>query len=382
MVMGRSFREAGLGKALAAGALAMLGACGEEPAAPPPLPAPVITLSESSLPLALSYTARTRGEREVEVRARVSGILLRRTYQEGAPIAAGQRMFQIDPAPFAAQVRSARGRLDVEQARLNAAELQWRRIEKLAQSGFVSIRGRDSAQADFIAGKAAVAAARAELDRARLDLAYADVRAPISGTTGREARSEGSYVDATGESALLTTITQAGRLYIDFAIPGEEARMLREELAARPGGVGVRLSQSDGTSLPRRARIEFVSTTIGADTGTVDVKAAYDNRDGSLAAGQFLKAELEGLSSTQGTYIPQRAVLHGGTGPMVWVLDKANKASIRPIALGSSNGNMIRVTKGLKRGERVVVDAILKLQPGAEVKPLPWKPAAANAPLP
>ncbi len=158
--------------------------------------------------------------------------------------------------------------------------------------------------------------------------------------------------------------------------------MLREELAARPGGVGVKLSLRDGTSLPRRARIEFVSTTIGSDTGTVDVKAVYDNRDGSLAAGQFLKAELEGLSSTQGTYIPQRAVLHGGTGPKVWVLDKANKASIRPIALGSSNGNMIRVTKGLKRGDRVVVDAILKLQPGAEVKPLPWKPAAADAPLP
>jgi membrane fusion protein (multidrug efflux system) len=372
----------GLKIALVSGALAMLASCGEEAAAPPPTPAPVITLSEEALPIALNYTAHTRGEREVEVRARVSGILLRRYYREGEYIEAGARMFQIDPAPFAAEMRSARGRLEVEQARLNAAALQWRRIEKLADSGFVSVRGRDSAEADYIAGKAAVASARADLDRAKLDLAYSDVRAPISGMTGREARSEGSYVDATGDSALLTTITQAGKLYIDFAMPEDEARLLRDALAARPGGVTVKVSGRSGTALPRRARIDFISSSVNPDTGTVDVKAVYNNPDGALAAGQFVRAVLEGLSTAEGAFIPVRAVLHGGTGPTVWVLDKANKASIRPIKLGNSNGNMIRVASGLKRGDRVVVDAILKLQPGAVVQPLPWKPMAPDAPLP
>lgn len=363
-------------------ASALLLSCGDEAAAPPPVPAPVMALSTESLPLALNYTARASGEREVEVRARVSGILLRRYYREGEAISAGDRMFQIDPAPFAAAVRSAQGRLDVEQARLNAATLQWRRIEKLADSGFVSIRGRDAAEADYIAGKAAVASARAELDRARLDLGYTNVRAPIGGMTGREARSEGSYVDATSDSALLTTITQSRRLYIDFAMPEAEARLLRDAIATRPGSVAVKLSAQAGSVLPQRARIEFVSTSVNPDTGTVDVKAVYDNADGAMAAGQFVRAELEGLSTSEGTYIPVRAVLHGSTGASVWVLDKANKASRRPITLGLSNGNLIRVESGLKRGDRIVVDAITKLQPGMTVKPLPWKPAAPDSPLP
>lgn len=370
------------GRWLGLAGLCLLASCGDDAEAPPPVPAPVVTLSQEALPLALNYTARTRGEREVEVRARVSGILLRRYYREGEAIAAGARMFQIDPAPFAAAVRSAQGRLDVERARLNAAASQWQRIDKLAGSGFVSIRGRDAAQADYIAGRAAVASARAELDRARLDLGYTDVRAPIGGMTGREARSEGSYVDATSDSALLTTITQSGRLYVDFAMPEDEARLLRDAVTARPGSVTVRLSGQTGSVLPQRARIEFVSSSVNSDTGTVDVKAVYENADGALAAGQFVRAELEGLSSAAGTYIPVRAVLHGATGATVWVLDKANKASIRPVRLGSSNGNLIRVLSGLDRGDRIVVDGILKLQPGARVKPLAWKPAPPDTPVP
>lgn len=372
----------GLKVLLIVGAAALLVSCREEPAAPPPMPVPVVTLAEEVLPVALNYTAHTRGEREVEVRARVSGILLRRYYREGEPIAAGARMFQLDPAPFAAAVRSAAGRLELEQARFNAAALQWRRIEQLASSGFVSTRARDSAEADYIAGKASVASARADLDRARLDLAYSDVRAPISGMTGREARSEGSFVDATGDSALLTTITQSGTLYVDFAMPEDEARLLRDALAAKPGGVVVKLSGRGGATLPRRARIDFISASVNPETGTVDVKAVYDNTDGGLAAGQFVRVELEGLATAQGAFIPIRAVLQGSTGPTVWMLDQANRASIRPITLGTSNGNMIRVTSGLKRGDRIVIDGILKLQPGMVVKPLPWKPLAPGAPLP
>jgi membrane fusion protein (multidrug efflux system) len=362
--------------------LAFLSACGGDPPPPPALKLPVLTISDQALPLALNYTARTRGEREVEVRARVSGILLRRYYREGEQIAAGARMFQIDPAPFAAEVRRAQGRLGVEQARFTAAELQWRRVEKLVASGFVSISGRDAAEAEYLGGKAAVSAARADLERARLDLGYTDVRAPISGVTGREARSEGSYVDATADSALLTTITQSSRLDIEFSIPEDEARLIGDALAARPGSLTVKLAGTSGVALPREARIDYISPRVNPDTGTVDLKAVYDNADGALSAGQFVRAEIAGLSSGEGAYIPVRAVLHSGSGPTVWVLDKSGKASIRPIVLGSGNGNMIRVAKGLGRGDRVVIDGILKLQPGAAVDPLPWKPQQGPAPAP
>ncbi len=363
--------------------LAFLSACGGDPPPPPPaLKLPVVTIADAALPLALNYTARTRGEREVEVRARVSGILLRRYYREGEAIAAGARMFQIDPAPFAAEVRRAQGRLGVEQARYTAAELQWKRVQKLAASGFVSISGRDAAEAEYLGGKASVSAARADLDRARLDLSYTDVRAPISGVTGREARSEGSYVDATDDSARLTTITQSSRLDIEFSIPEDEARLIADTMAARPGSLAVKLAGTSGVALPRQARIDYISPRVDPDTGTVDVKAVYDNADGALSAGQFVRAEIAGMSSAQGAYIPVRAVLHSGTGPTVWVLDRNNKASIRPIVLGSSNGNMIRVAKGLTRGDRVVIDGILKLQPGAAVKPMPWKPKQGPASAP
>lgn len=378
MQLGRVFEHMAAGRLAVAFAAALLAGCGEgQPAQPPPLKLPVLTVADRAMPLALNYSAQTRGEREVEVRARVSGILLRRFYREGEAIAAGAPMFRIDPAPFAAEVRSAQGRLGIEQARLAAAAQQWDRVRKLAQSGFVSIRGRDAAEADYIAGKAAVAAARAELDRARLDLGYTDVRAPIGGITGREARSEGSYVDATTDTALLTTITQSDRLYVDFALPEEEARMVREAWIRNPASVAVRLVTGAGKALDRRARIDFISSRVDPATGTVEIKAIYSNADGSLAAGQFVRAEIEGLTSASGAYVPVRAVLHGAEGPAVWVLDGQSKAAMRPVTLAESNGNLIRVIKGLRPGDRVVVDGILKLQPGAPVDPQTWQPQAS-----
>ena len=167
----------------------------------------------------------------------------------------------------------------------------------------------------------------------------------------------------------MTTITQSNRLYIDFAMPEDEARLVREKGA----GVVLRLYTGDGAVLPRPARIDFISPRVNPDTGTIDIKAVYDNFDDAVSAGQFVRAEIEGLAAGSGIYIPERAVLHGASGPLVWALDRNNKVAMRPIELGSSNGNLIRVTKGLARGDRVVVDGILKLQPGMAVRPQPFR---------
>ena len=360
--------------------LLLLAACGDlTEAAQDPVELPVVVVDEKPRPLSLTYTARTQGERQVEVRARVSGILQRRYYREGEAVRAGDPLFLIDPAPFEAEVRSAAGRLGIEQARLNATSRNWRRIEKLAERGFASSGSRDDAEAEYKASLASVATARADLARAQLDLDYTSVRAPIGGITGREARSEGSLVDATDDSALLTTITQADRLQIHFAMPDEEAKLVRAAQQQPTGNVRVKLVSAGGAVMAETARIDFISTTVNPNTGTVDVRATLDNSTGTLSAGQFVRAEITGIISHSGAYVPARAVMHGADGPFVWIIDRVGGAQMRPITLGISNGNLMHVAKGLRRGDRVIVDGVLKLQPGMPVKPQsPTPPIAAG----
>ncbi|MFA5496316.1 MAG: efflux RND transporter periplasmic adaptor subunit [Porticoccaceae bacterium] len=350
--------------------LGLAGCGGVEEPPPPPPEVGVLTLTSVAVPLNLTYTARTRGEREVEVRARVSGILQKRYYHEGAAVAADALLFRIDPAPFAAAVRSAEGRLGIEQARLAEAELQRERVRKLVERGFSADRERDVAEAAFASARAAVAAALADVEQAKLNLAYTEVRAPIAGITGREARSEGSLVDAGGESSLLTTLAQADRLYVDFALPEDEARLVREALAQRPEEVSVRLRRADGRALPDEARIEFIDTRVHGDSGTVEVRAALDNRGGALAPGQFVRAYIQGLNTADGIYVPARAVLHSADGPFVWTVDAEQIVHFQPVKLGLGVGNLLHVEEGLSANERVIVDGVLKVQPGAPAAPV------------
>ncbi|MFA5630502.1 MAG: efflux RND transporter periplasmic adaptor subunit [Porticoccaceae bacterium] len=347
--------------------LGLIGCSAPEEPPPAPPAVGVVRLTPISVPLDLSYTARTRGEREVEVRARVSGILEKRYYQEGATVEAGALLFRIDPAPFAAAVRSAEGRLGIEQARLVEAELQRERVRRLVERGFSADRERDLAEAAYASAKAAVAASEAELEQARLNLAYTEVRAPIAGITGREARSEGSLIAADGESSLLTTIAQSDRLYIDFAVPEDEARLVREALSQQPDKVSVRLSTGNGTTLPDDAGIEFIDTRVHGDTGTVEVRATLHNSSGALAPGQFVRASVEGLHTDVGIYVPARAVLHSADGPFVWTLDAQNLVQFQPVTLGLGVGNLLEVHEGLGADDRVIVDGVLKVQPGAPV---------------
>lgn len=359
-------------------ACAVLASCRDAPAPPPvPLKLPAIQVAYAAAPLPLSYTARIRGEREVEVRARVSGILLRRFYTEGAAVRAGERLFQIDPAPFAAEVRSAEGRLAMAEARLKAADREWRRSDALAEAGAISRRSFEEAEADYSAGKAAVAVARAELAQARLNLGYTDVRAPISGVTGREARAEGSLVKADEDSALLTTLTQTRRLFVEFAMPDAEAGWLRAALAADPHAIGVRLRPGQGAPLPILARIDFISARVAEDTGTVDVRATFENAAGLLSPGQFVRAELTGLSTAPGIYVPIRALAYSAEGPFVWKIDAKGRARMQPVAAGAVRGDFIAVERGLAPGDRVIVEGAMKLQPDMAVEPIVASRAAA-----
>jgi membrane fusion protein (multidrug efflux system) len=372
-------------------ALLVLAACGhkESPPAPPAVEVNVVTVAVKPMPLDLKYSARTRGEREVEVHARVSGILLKRNYREGDHVAANALLFKIDPAPFAEEVSRLRGLEAMEKARLVEATAQRDRILTLADKGVVSKRDRDAAVAAYATAFASAAAAKAALHQAELNLSYTDVRAPIAGDTGRESRSEGSLVDANSPSSLLTTIVQSDRLYVDFSLPEHEAAMVRAVM--NKGPVTVRLAPGNAGEIAQAAKLEFLDTRIDADSGTVPARAVLDNKGGGIAAGQFVLARIEGLVSTPAIYIPLRAVLNTPDGPLVWALDKDNKTQPRPLKLGHTAGNLVEVAAGLASGDRVVVDGILKVGPGISAKPVvidvndppggpAAKPAEATAP--
>lgn len=361
-----------VGKTMSALLLAaFLSACGNDaPPAPPPIEVDVVTVAPADRMLDFSYTARTRGTREVDVRARVSGLLERRFYREGDRVEAGDVLFRIDPAPYAAAVRSAEARLGVERARVTEAERQNVRIVALHDRGFVSGRNRDIAEADLGGARSAAAAARADLDRARLDLSYTTVRAPISGETGLESRSEGSLIDATSaDSSLLTTITQSSQLYVDFGMPRDEAEQVRAAIAKGP--VRLQLSGTDSRELLATASITFIDTRIDPDTGTVAVRATLDNAPARLSPGQFVRAAVIGIAAPTGLYIPAKAVMLGDAGSYLWKVDRKGTAAMHPVVTGQRLGNLVRVERGIAAGDRIVVNGMLKLQPGAAVKPVP-----------
>ncbi len=349
-------------------ALALLAACGrqEAPPAPPPAEVNVVTVAVKPMPLDLKYSARTRGEREVEVHARVSGILLKRNYREGEHVAANALLFKIDPAPFVEEASRLRGLEAVEKARLIEATAQRDRILTLADKGVVSKRDRDAAVASYATAFASAEAARAALHQAELNLSYTDVRAPIAGFTGRESRSEGSLIDANGATSLLTTIVQSDRLYVDFTVPEDEARLVR--VAMHKGSIPVRLAPGSQGEIAQQAKLEFLDTRVDGDSGTVAARALLDSKDTGLSAGQFVLARIDGLTSKPAIYIPARAVLNTPDGALVWVVDKDNKVQPHPLKLGASVGNLSEVVEGLAAGDRVIVDGILKVTPGAVVK--------------
>ncbi len=348
---------------------ALLAACGQPPPQQtlPPAEVSALEVEPRDLTLELDYAAQLRGIREVEVRARVSGILLERRYDEGEAVKAGDVLFRIDPAPFRAEADRAKAELGVQQANLQQARRERDRIVPLYDQKLASLRDRDTAIAAFEGAQAAVAAAQAAVKTAELNLSYTDVRAPIAGLTSREVHSEGSLVTAGDDSSLLTYIVQNDRLYVDLALSEGDAERVHEAHDARPDDVFVQVVDARGMPQGPKARIEFIAPRVDDATGTVAVRAVLDNEGKALMPGRVVRAHIEGVSVPASLVIPKRAVLHGVQGSLVWVIGEGDKAMPRPVMLGTASGNDVVVTSGLMAGDRVVVDGILKVQPGGAV---------------
>lgn len=353
----------------------------------PPPEVTTMTVAPKAIPVSFEYVGQTAGSREVEVRARVTGILLKRNFEEGGPVKQGQSLFTIDPAPFEAAVTRAQADVAAAEARLEQAKRNVARFKPLYAEKAVSQKDYDDAVSAEQIGAADVKAARARLHEAQLSLGYTKVEAPVSGVASKAQRSEGSLVS--GPDVLLTTVVQLNPIWVTFGVSDNEQARLQKEIQAgrlampKDGKFEVALILADGSRYPHSGKLNFTDVRISAATGTRESRAELPNAEGVLRPGQFVRVVLNGASYPNAVTVPQRAVLEGPQGKFVYVVNEKPAAEPRPVQAGEWAGDQWIITSGLKEGDRVIVDGVLKLGPGAPVriaearKPEePQKPAA------
>lgn len=350
----------------------------------PPPEVTVATVEPRPVPLTFEYTGQTAGSRVVEVRARVSGILLKRNFTEGEAVKQGQSLYQIDPAPYEAALARAEADLAAAEAREQQAKRNAARLKPLIAEKAVSQKEHDDAVSAEAIAAGDVKAARARVTEARLNLGYTRVEAPASGLASRSERSEGSYI--AGPETLLTTVIQADPIWVNFGIPDlEQARLQRDADAGRlqlpkNGNFEVELRLADGSVYPRKGRLNFADVRISPQTGTREARAEVPNPDGKLRPGQFVRVVLRGAVVPNAVSVPQRAVLESPQGgKFVYVVDEKGTAQPRPVEAGDWIADRWLITSGLRPGEKVIVDGVMKLGPGAPVRiaePQPQKPPA------
>lgn len=363
---------------LIAAALCGLAACSkpapEEGAAPP---AAVTVLKLQAAPVVLSdeLPGRVAAFRTADIRPQVGGIVLRRQFEQGADVKAGQKLFQLNPAPFQAEVDSAAAALQHAVATAKRAGSQADRLKPLVEADAISRQAYDDAVAQREQAAATVAQARATLARRRLDLAFASIEAPIAGRIGSELVTEGALVGL-ADAAPMARIQQIDKVYVDVRQPASALAALQ---ASGPAGVDrlpVTILGADGRPHPLAGRILFSGISVDAGTGDATIRVLVDNPQRQLLPGMFVRARIARAVQADGVLVPQQAVLRASDGQaQAWVLDGAHKASLKPISVGDVVNHQYVVSGGLKAGDTVVVEGQERLQPGATAAPQPWKPA-------
>jgi membrane fusion protein, multidrug efflux system len=331
-----------------------------------------ITIEPRTLPVTFEAVGQTEGSREVEVRARVGGILLRRFYTEGSWVKQGTPLFKIDPAPYEAALNKLKGTLAQEEAQLEKAKRDEARLKPLFAENAVSRKDYEDAVSARETAMARVQSARAGVTEAQLNLDYTNVQAPINGVTSRAEKSEGSLVAA--GSDLLTRMSQVDPIYANFSYSENALLRVRDEVAAGrlvlppDKELKVELKLSDGGTYPMTGRVNFNDFRVQAGTGTIQIRAVFPNPKRTLLPGQFVRVAIHGATRPNAILIPQEAAISGPNGKFVYVVNEHGKAESRPIETGDWRDDEFLVTAGLKPGERVVVNGTMKLQPGAPVK--------------
>jgi membrane fusion protein (multidrug efflux system) len=377
-----------LSRGIAAALLASLVyGCSKE-APPPPRPAPevgVLAIEPKSIPYTPVFVAQTESSRQVNIVARVSGFLDRIAYQEGELVKQGQLMFLLDPKPFQAQLNAARGELESQQARYATAQVTYDRVKPLAEQDALPQTDLDRAKGELDAAKAAVFSAQAKVDEAQLNLGYATITSPVTGVAGRALQRQGAYVNSLADSANLTYVAALDPIWVNFSISQNQMARYKElaekGLAVPPKdeNYDIELVMPGGAVHPQRGKIGFADPSFSQDTGSFLVRAVIPNPKFDLRPGMFVTARVIGAIRPNAIVIPQLAVQQGSNGHLVYVVNASNVAEIRPVVVGDYYGDSdIVIQQGLAKGDRVVVDGVLKVVPGQPVQIA--APAAATAP--
>ena len=357
--------------------VALLSGCNKPAGGPPgggfpPAPVSVITTEQRDVPVRYEYVAQTAGFRDVEVRARVTGILQQRSYREGMPVRKGQSLFTIDPAPFQVALAKAEADLSSAEVRLTQAKRELARLKPVLEARAISQKELDdSASAEQVAD-ADVKSARACVNEAKLNLTYTRVESPIAGIASRAAVSEGAMVS--GPSVLLATVTQTDPMYVIFGISDRDHLALRRDVdlgrLKLPDGrkFQVRVKLSDGSLYDGVGTLNFTDVRVNTQTGTSESRAEFSNKNNTLRSGEFVRIVLDGALRPDAIVVPQRAVLESPKGKFVYVVGADNKAEARPVEVGAWAEDGWVINSGLKTGERVIVDGVMKIGPGAPVQ--------------
>lgn len=351
----------------------------------------VITVELQAVPLVSDLPGRLEASRIAQVRARAAGIVQKRLFQEGSDVKAGQALFQIDNTPYRANLQSAQATLAQAEAALAQAAATARRYKPLVEANAISKQEYDTAIANEKAARAQVAAGNAAVTNANVNLGYASVTAPISGRIGRALVTEGALVGQ-GEATQLATIQQINPLYVNLTQSSTEIMRMREALSSgKLAKVGENAAKAivyldDGQQYAHPGKLLFTDLTVDPTTGQVSIRAELPNPEGLLLPGTYVRVRMEQAQIDNAALIPQQAVTRNEKGNFVMIVAEDGSVAPRPVQISQSKGANWIVTSGLKPGEKVLVDGIIKVGMGAKkVKPVPWKgdaqaPAAAPAP--
>ena len=355
----------------------------QEQAAPPPPEVGVVEAKPQTLPLQRELVGRLSPFRSADVRARVSGVLQKRVYEEGSQVKEGQVLFLIDPAPLQASLASAEAALAAARATYANARATATRARSLAPQQYVSQSDLDNAVAAERSGAATVQQAEAAVANARISLGYARVSAPISGLAGKQQVTEGALVGQ-GEATLLTTVDQIDPLYVNFSMTADELSALRAAqdkgavALAGDGKTTVQVNLPDGSPYAHEGTLDFSATTVDPATGAVSLRAQLPNPDHILLPGSFVSFKANLGQRNNAFLIPQQAVQRDAQGGYVLVVGKDGKVVRKSVVLSNQQGGNWLISSGLDAGDQVIVSGIQKVKDGAPATPKPWQPDAAK----
>jgi membrane fusion protein (multidrug efflux system) len=344
------------------------------PPAPPPAEVSVVTVAPKPVAEVPEFVGQVQAFRTVQVRAQVSGVIVQRSFKEGAQVRARDVLYRIDTTSAAAEYRSAVARVIEAQAKLTYADINARRLRPLLATHAIAQADVDNAESSLLQARAALGSARGDADRLRKQLSETVVRAESAGRVGRATLDVGTRVAALGD--VLTTIDVVDPVYVSFRPSAEQLLHWKRDpslaRATMAGGTArVQVVMEDGKPLPTTSQVAFVDPVVDSQTGTQQFRASFHTTDRLLVPGQFVRVRLLGLVRPDAIVIPQRAVLQQMGRQSVFVVDKSNKVASRDVKATSWTGSSWLIEEGLTAGERVVVDGVQKIGPGAVVKPTP-----------